>query len=254
MVRLSLKNAKKPALLTLKLDTEATRVTYPFERAVTCEEERAIAIALPREDLVAAVLSHSWDDCIASTMGAIADREDCPLLAVLFMLDLGEETFTAPDMPGAQEIFDLFERIQKRVNTGGYTHRPEDHLANESPSVCNYLDTAANPIAPWTLSAKIVESALERSATHQSPLSNAEEQQTQEIFEAMKEAAPRGEAAVKQVAMRAVFAGRRVEARTEELIAEHGNKRTRRKKWPFFVIWGVAIWLMWPSLQRMFFM
>lgn len=229
-------------------------MTYPFENAATCEEERAIATSLPREDLVAAVQSHSWDDCIASTMGAIADREDCPLLAVLFMLDFGEEIFTAPDMPGTQEIFDLFERIQRRINAGGYTHLPEDHLANDSPSVSNYLDTAANPIAPWALSARIVEPALDRSAVKQRPLSNAEEQKAQEIFEAIKEAAPAGEAAVKPIAMRAVMAGHRVEARVQELIVAQGKKKKLTKKWPLFVIWGAAIWLMWPSLQRMFFM
>ncbi|MFW2542305.1 hypothetical protein ACN2XU_06660 [Primorskyibacter sp. 2E107] len=229
-------------------------MTDPFENAATCEEERAIATSLPREDLVAAVLSHSWDGCVASTMGTIADREDCPLLAVLFMFDLGEEYYAAPDVSGAQEIFDLFERIQRRINAGGYTHLPEDHLANDSPSVRNYLDTAANPIATWALSAKIVEPVLDRSAVSQRPLSNAEEQQAQEIFEAMKEAAPGGETAVKPIAMRAVIAGRRVEARIQELSVAQGKKRKPTKKWPFFVIWGVAIWLMWPSLQRMFFM
>jgi len=226
----------------------------PFENAATCEEENAIATSLPREELVAAVLSHSWDECVASTMGAIADREDCPLMAVLFMFDFGEEYYTAPDMPNAQEIFDLFERIQRRLNAGGYTHLPEDTQVNDSPCVVNYLDTAANPVAPWVLSAKIVEPALQRSAVEHRPLSNAEEQQAQEIFEAIKKAAPAGEAAVKPLAIRAVIAGRRVEARIEELIAAQGKNRTKRKKWPLFVIWGVAIWLMWPSLHLMFFM
>jgi len=228
-------------------------MTSPFENAATCEEERAIAISLPREYLVGAVVSHSWDDCVASTMGAIADRKDCPLLAVLFMFDLGEEYFAAPDAPGAQEIFHLFERIQRRINAGGYTHLPEDHLANDSPSLSNYLDTAANPIAPWALNAKIVEAALDRSAVAQRPLSNSEEQQAQEIFEAIKKAVPEGEAAVKPIAMRAIVAGQRVEARVQDLIATQGKKRNLRKKWPLFVIWGVAIWLMWPSLQLMFF-
>lgn len=188
-------------------------------------------------------------------MGAIADREDCPLLAVLFMFDLGDAAYHAnPAVHGAQEMFDLFERIQKRINAGGYTHAPEDHLPNESPSVHAYLDTAANPIAPWALSAKIVMPALERPAPRQQPLSQAEEQQAQEIFEAMKKAAPGGEAAVKPAAMRAVVAGRRVEGRVEDLIAAQHKKAKRGKKWPLVVIWGVALLLMWPSLQRMFFM
>lgn len=254
LVRTETQKCHDAVRLVLDSNTKATCVTYPFENAATCEEEKAIAISLPREELVAAVLGHSWDGCVASTMGAIADREDCPLLAVLFMFDLGEEYFAAPDAPGAQEIFDLFERIQRRINAGGYMHFPQDHLANDSPSVGNYLDTAAQPVAPWTLSAKIVESALERSAVKKRPLSNAEEQQAQEIFEAIKKAVPAGEAGVKPVAIRAVIAGRRVEARVEELIAAQGKKRTLRKKWPLFVIWGVAIWLMWPSLNRMFFM
>ena len=229
-------------------------MTYPCENAATCEEEKAIATSLRREDLVQAVLSHSWDSCVASTMGTIADREDCPLLAVLFMFDLGDAAYHAnPEVHGEQEMFDLFERIQKRLNAGGYTHVPEDHLANESPSVHNCLDTAANPIAPWAVSSKIVIPALERPVTNQRPLSQAEEQRAQEIFEAMKEAAPGGEAAVKPVALRAVIAGRRVEGRVEDLIAAQHKKRKKRRKWPLIAIWGAAILLMWPSLKRMFF-
>lgn len=230
-------------------------MAYPFENAATCEEETAIATSLRREDLVEAVLSHSWDSCVASTMGAIADREDCPLLAVLFMFDLGDAAYHAnPEVHDEQEMFDLFERIQRRINAGGYTHVPGDYLGNESPSVHNYLDTAAGPIAPWALSAKIVKPALEKLTINQRLLAHAEEQQAQEIFEAMKVAAPGGEAAVKPVAMRAVLAGRRVEARVEELIVALDKKRKRGKKWPLIAIWGVAIWLIWPSLQRMFFM
>lgn len=225
-----------------------------FENATTCEEESAIAASLRREDLVKAVLSHSWDTCVASTMSAIADRADCPLLAVLFMFDLADAAYHAnPTEQGQQEMFDLLMRIQLRINAGGYSHIPEDHLVHDSPSVDIYLDTADNPVAPWALSAKIVKPALDRPAANQSPLSHAEEQQVQEIFEAMKEAAPKGEEAVKSVAMRAVLAGRRVEMLLEELIAALPKKRKRGKIWPYFVLWGVAIWLISQSLQRSFF-
>ena len=236
-------------------ETKATRVTYPFEKAATCEEERAIATSLRREDLVEAVLSHGWDSCVTSTMGAISDRDDCPLLAVLFMFDLGDAAHHAnPAVQGDREMFDLFVRIQNRINAGAYTHLPEDHVANDSPCVANYLDTAANPIAPWALNSKIVELALERPNADQRPLSQDEEQKASEIFEAMKDAAPQGEEAVKLVAMRAVLAGRRVEKRVEELIETRTRYRKLFKKWPLVAIFGVAIWLMLPSLQRMFFM
>lgn len=229
-------------------------LTYPFEKAATCDEERAIATSLPREDLVEAVLSHSWDSCVASTMGAISDRDDCPLLAVLFMFDLGDASYHSnPAVQGDQAMFDLFVRIQKRINAGAYSHRPEDHVANDSPSVANYLDTASNPIAPWALSAKIVEPALVRPPAGQRPLSQYEEQTALEIFEAMKEAAPQGEEATNRVAMRAVVAGRGVEKRVEELIETRSKKRKLLKKWPLVAIWGVGIWLVLPSLQRMVF-
>ncbi len=230
-------------------------MNYPFEYAATCEEETTIATSLPREDLVEAVLSHNWDSCVASTMSAIADREDCPLLAVLFMFDLGDAAYHSdPAVQGDPEMFDLFLRIQKRINGGKYTHRHDDHLVGDSPEVTQYLDNAASPIAPWALSSKIVNPALDRSAVAQRPFSQYEEETAQEIFEAMKEAAPGGAAAIKPVAMRAVIAGRRVETRVEELIATQAKKPKRGKKWPLVAIWGAAILLMWPSLQRMFFM
>lgn len=235
--------------------TKATSVKYPFEHAATCEEESAIATSLPREDIVEAVLSHNWDSCVVSTMSAIADREDCPLLAVLFMFDLGDAAYHSdPAVQGDPEMFDLFMRIQKRINGGKYTHRPDDHLVRDSPGVTEYLDNAASPIGPWALSSKIVKPALDRSTVAHRPLSQYEEETAQEIFKAMKEAAPGGEAAIKPIAMRAVIAGRRVEKRVEELIATQPKKPKRWKKWPLVAIWGAAIWLMWPSLQRMFFM
>ena len=109
---------------------------YQFESAATCGEEREIALNLPRDQLVDAVLHHSWDACVATTMRAISDRPDCPLLAVLFMFDLaeaGEYSEAGRDSDGG--FYDLFDRIETRINAGGYTHHPQDHVPSDIPAV-----------------------------------------------------------------------------------------------------------------------
>lgn len=225
-------------------------MSYPFESAATCEDERRIALSLPRHDLVNAVLSHSWDDCVVSTMGAIADRPDCPLLAALFIFDLGQAdgcSEAGPDSDGGAH--ELFKRIEARINAGGYAHHPDDALRNEAPQVRCYLAGASD--GPWALDPEIVEPALRRPAD--ALPSEAVEKRAQELLAEMRAAYPSGPEAVKEVALRAVLAGRAVEDRLAELIAAQPKRRRFLKYWPYALIWSVALWLVWPSLSRMFF-
>lgn len=142
-------------------------MAHYFEAAATLEEERDIARALPREDLVQAVLSYSWDSWNATTMGAIADREDCPLLAALFIFDLGDAAYHAEQVSaGAKgadlEMFALFKRIEARINAGGYERRAGDPLRSDTPLVDAYL--AGTGEGDWALDPRIVLPALERPA------------------------------------------------------------------------------------------
>ncbi|MEM8981161.1 MAG: hypothetical protein AAGD04_16920 [Pseudomonadota bacterium] len=231
---------------------------YPFENAQSCKDECAIAKTLPRDALVAAVFSHSWDDCVVSTMGAIADREDCPLLAVLFMFDLGAGEYSdAAEFP---EEHTLFKRIQDRINAGGYTHFPEDHLKGESPHVESYLRGTSGVGQPWALDPKIVQPALDRPDPSTLPLTAEEEQLAQDFWGEMKAAGADNPVAIKMLAVRAVAKGRRIENRVLELIAQDRKKqkaanrlKSIRNLWPFAVAGLVSLLLFYADIKRILF-
>ena len=173
-------------------------------------------------------------------MGAIADREDCPLIAALFIFDLGDADYHAGQMASGEDgadpkMFALFQRIEARINAGGYTHRAEDDLTHDVPVVQSYLAGSGHEV--WALDPAIVLPALEASRDVSKALSDAEEAAAQDIYASMKAAVGDGETAVK---VRAVAYSTKVDDRILELAAAD---RPRRRWTVGAVLWLTVPWV-----------
>lgn len=135
-----------------------------FFEASDIEEQVSIAKQIPPNHLLDAVDGFPWDGYTDVVLGAIADREDCPLLAALLIFARG-----APDyyektgkLEGAH--YGLVKKVHDNVGLGKYKHDPADQL--QSPIT---LSEISSVVTPYIGPRKVVDENLKTKLWEFSP-------------------------------------------------------------------------------------
>jgi hypothetical protein len=109
------------------------------------EEQLRIVGAMSAGDLFGAAFGYDWDSHPFEVLGAIADRPDCSLLTALLIFTQASPESYADEASQRRKPrhVEFLDRIQKRINTGGYRHLKEDHKRVEERLAWNWTPREA---------------------------------------------------------------------------------------------------------------
>jgi Domain of unknown function (DUF4274) len=109
------------------------------------EQQLKIVRELPADELFGAAYFYNWDSHPYEVLGAIADRPDCSLLTALRIFTQASPmsyTDEASQRRNPRHV-EFLDRIQKRINSGGYRHNKEDHKRVEERLAWNWTPREA---------------------------------------------------------------------------------------------------------------